>query len=458
MAQDAPFFAPGAYDADAEQIRRRLQLAQSLQQNQDPLQGQMVSGRYVRPSWVQGAANLLKTYAGKRMQDTASQDLQDLSQRRNQEQATDIQGVLTALRGTPGTPEQQGPQAEGGSPELAAQPGTPSDPNAALLRALSSRSPVVQQLGAGLAQSQFKALEPRVPKWEQAKIPDGKGGERVGYVDTNSANPMATFREGGVQPAKREFVNGQAVNPFETAPGTVIPKQADAANPAQDLLVPDGKGGMVPNTPLINAKKDIARSGASSTTNIVGAAEKAFAVELGKQDAEKLGEYRKASEAAQAALGTVAELRKADKAGAFSGAGADTKLAAAKWLETITGITVPGQVGSEIYNKNANELVLSRIKSLGTNPSDADRTFIKDTVPQLATSSQARKLMADFMEAKAKQAIGLYQSADKYAREKQGLGGFDTTPFMNPPTVVRTGTINGRKVVEYSDGKVDYAD
>lgn len=447
MAQDAPFFAPGAYDADAEQIRRRMQLAQSLQQNQDPLQGQMVSGRYVRPSWVQGAANLLKTYAGKKIQDNASRDLQDLSQRRGQEQATDIQGVLSALRGTPAVPEQQGPQAEGGSPELAAQPAVPGDPNAALARALSSRSPVVQGLGAGLVQSQLKALEPRLPKWEKAEIPDGKGGSQVGYVDTNSPNPLATFQAGGTQPAKREFVNGQAVNPYATDPGTVIPKQPDAPNPGQDLVIPDGKGGMVPNRPLIDAKTGIATAGASRNQNtVINKGETAFAVELGKQDAEKIGEYRKGAESAQSTLGTVAALRKADTAGAFSGAGANAKLAGAKWLQTITGVTIHGQVGSEIYNSQASALVLDRVKSLGANPSNADREFIEKTVPQLSTSKEARKQMADFMEAKAKQAIGLYQSADKYAREKQGLGGFDPAAFTGkaeapPSNVVDFGSL-----------------
>lgn len=176
--QDAPFFAPGAYDADAEQIRRRMQYAQALQQNQDPLQGQMVSGRYVKPSWVQGVANLLKSYAGGQLQNKASQDLQDLSQRRSQEQATDIQGVMEALRGKPGqagTPAVPGrpaiPAAFGvpgmpetqETPELPAVPAVPGDPSAALARALASRSPLVQGLGQSLAQSQLKALEPKKP-------------------------------------------------------------------------------------------------------------------------------------------------------------------------------------------------------------------------------------------------------------------------------------------------------
>ena len=199
MAQDAPFFAPGAYDADAEQIRRRMQYAQALQQQgQEPLQGQMVSGRYVKPSWVQGVANLLKSYAGGQAQNKASQDLQELSQRRNQEQATDLAGVLSTLRGTPGTPEQQGPQAQGGSPELAAQPGTPGDPNAALAQALSSRSPVVQQLGQSLAQSQLKMLEPRDPVVVGRSLVNPRDGKVVG-VDSTWQSEQAAAREARAQ-------------------------------------------------------------------------------------------------------------------------------------------------------------------------------------------------------------------------------------------------------------------
>lgn len=179
MAQDAPFFAPGAYDADAEQIRRRMQYAQALQQQgQDFAQGQMVSGRYVAPSWTQHLSTLLKGYMGAQAQNKASQDLQDLSAKRSQQQATDMAGVLSTLRGTPGTPEQQGPQAQGGSPELNAQPGVAGDPNAALAQAMASRSPGVQALGQSLAQSQLKRLEP------ENNIVVGRSlvGERSGVV------------------------------------------------------------------------------------------------------------------------------------------------------------------------------------------------------------------------------------------------------------------------------------
>lgn len=179
MAQDAPFFAPGAYDADAEQIRRRMQYAQALQQQgQDQPQGQMVSGRYVAPSWTQGLASMLKQFGGAYMQKKAGQDLQNLSAQRNQEQAADIQGFMEALRGKPGTPGTPavagraeipaafgvpGVAATEGTPEVPGVEAVPGDQDAALVRALSSRSPMVQGLGAGLVQSQLKAMEPKKP-------------------------------------------------------------------------------------------------------------------------------------------------------------------------------------------------------------------------------------------------------------------------------------------------------
>jgi hypothetical protein len=135
-------------------------------------------------------------------------------------------------------------------------------------------------------------------------------------------------------------------------------------------------------------------------------------------------------------LGTVANLRDAEKSGAYSGGGADTRLAVSNMIEGWTGIAPKGLVGSQIYNAEANKLILDRVKTLGANPSNADREFIQKTVPQLATSSAARKQMADWMEEKAVKTIKLYKKADAYARQNSGLKGFndigDDAPSQQP--------------------------
>ena len=97
-------------------------------------------------------------------------------------------------------------------------------------------------------------------------------------------------------------------------------------------------------------------------------------------------------------------------------------------------------MGSQLYNAEASKLVLEKVKMLGANPSNADVTFIQKTVPQLATSSEARSLMADFMEKKARQAIKTYKSADAFARKNNGLGGFD--PYQGDSAPAETSPSN----------------
>ena len=73
----------------------------------------------------------------------------------------------------------------------------------------------------------------------------------------------------------------------------------------------------------------------------------------------------------------------------------------------------------------SSKLILDQVKTLGANPSNADREFIEKTVPNLSTSATARAQLLDFMEKKAKGNIDLYKRADSHARKNSGLNGFN---------------------------------
>ena len=60
-----------------------------------------------------------------------------------------------------------------------------------------SASPFARSIASKLVERQFKE-----PKWEKAELTDPKtGNTRQGWVDVNSPNPEATFRQGGEKPA-----------------------------------------------------------------------------------------------------------------------------------------------------------------------------------------------------------------------------------------------------------------
>ena len=141
-------------------------------------------------------------------------------------------------------------------------------------------------------------------------------------------------------------------------------------------------------------------------------------------DAEQLGKWREGAMTAQNTLSTVKKLQEADANGAYSGGAANLKMTVGSYINGITGSTPKGQIGSELYNAEASKLVLDQIKTLGANPSNADREFIQKTVPQLSTNAEARKAMTQFMMEKAQSSIKLYERANVHARKNSGLGGF----------------------------------
>jgi hypothetical protein len=243
----------------------------------------------------------------------------------------------------------------------------------------------------------------------------------------------------GREEVKFEDVGGQKVpvTKYGTAPQGIapLPKTAGPANAATDLLIPDpaNPGKMVLNQPLFDAKGKLAQLGSSRTSNtVINAGPVAFDKELAEMDARQLGQWREAALAGQSLKGTVQQLREAEKMGAYSGGGAETRLAVANMIEGWTGMAPKGVVGSQLYNAEANKLILDRVKALGANPSNADREFLQKTVPQLATNAQARQQMTEWMERQANSAIDRFQRADAYARQNKGLKGFDMFPLTAP--------------------------
>lgn len=228
-----------------------------------------------------------------------------------------------------------------------------------------------------------------------------------------------------------------------------VTRSTFAADPAKDLVLPDASGVYRPNAPVIEAKKSIAKSGASNIqNNLNSAGPKAFETELGKLDAKQLDDFRSAAQTAQNTLNVVGNLRDAESKGAYSGGGANARLAASTMIEGWTGIAPKGLVGSQLYNAEASKLVLDHVKALGANPSNADRTFIEKTVPQLATSKEAREQMANWMEQKASQTIATYQNADTYARANRGLGGFQIIQPRNPSAPPKPGGVPDMSAID----------
>lgn len=439
------FQSPNVFAAQEllnQQQQKMAQGAYMHAQEAQPLQGKNVGNVYVPPSWTQQLAQALQAPMARAELDRANTGMLDIANRKRQAYSNELKQFGDLMNGTP---EQTLPPTTPNDDEgninapinVAAQA---PDRSKALAYALGAQNPMLQQFGGELAKREFM---PKESKWEKSSTYNPDGSIIHGYVDMNSKNPETTFRPmgGSAEPLKGVVINGQLSHPITGAPmGTAVPKQEDAPNPRTELLVKDPvTGKLIPNAPLIDAKKSISKAGAPNVQTVVNTGQKAFEGELGKLDAKQLGDWRDTAQTAQNTLATISNMREAEKAGTYSGGGANAKLAAANLLEGFTGITPKGLVGSQLYNAEASKLVLDHVKALGANPSNADRAFIEKTVPQLSSNSAAREKMANWIEQKATQAIKNFENADAYARENHGLGGYK--PLIQPtkPTAPQGG-------------------
>lgn len=191
----------------------------------------------------------------------------------------------------------------------------------------------------------------------------------------------------------------------------------DTAN--QPFMMVNGQ--IVANPAYQAYSKAKAAAGAARTNVVVDAAPKAFWSDFGKQASDQLFKEREQAQGAATTLHSIDEIRKVVAGGAFQGTGADLKLNAAKALGSIGLQIAPEQVAnSEQFNAITNQFVLGSIKTLGANPSDADREFLKKTVPSLSTDPNALPKLLDFLGRKARTQVEGYNTKIRGVQRQPG--------------------------------------
>jgi len=161
-----------------------------MQQGQSMPSGQMVSGRYVAPSFFQYAAPLFQTYAGTRLAEKGDKASADLAKALRQQYANEAQQYQNILRGQEQTFEQAGPTQTGGNiPNQTYRTG--ADPQAAYLFGSTAYNPVLQQASAK------KMLEG--PKYKEVtQFNQQTGNTEIYRYDENSQNPRETMQFLGI--------------------------------------------------------------------------------------------------------------------------------------------------------------------------------------------------------------------------------------------------------------------
>jgi len=366
MANTVNLTAPNDFQTQQQAIERQRRLAEALQQqSMEQMQGQTVPGGfYVPPSPVQGLARLAQALVSKHQQDSADQKQSDLSDRQRSALVDGLSNYQSAMQGAPA--QTFDPDGDGMGP-TGTQPAVPGNRQAALAALLRSEHPVLQQLGVAemtkKAENPFGKVDPK--DYTQDSV--------LKFSQTQNFADLVPVR-------KMEFVNDQAVNPYEAKSGTVIPKQA---NPYSDMLVPDGAGGVTQNVPLIQAKKEIAKSGAPKTTVTVSqSTEKKygeqFAGKVADADVSLRDTAMKAPDLAERA-NRMKEILASGKV--ITGTGADFRLGVGKALNLVGASDNETIANTEGLMIGMAQNTLDAIKASGlgggTGFSNADRDFLE---------------------------------------------------------------------------------
>ena len=207
-----------------------------------------------------------------------------------------------------------------------------------------------------------------------------------------------------------------------TKPVFTAPEKLD---PNKPFLVVDGK--IVANPDYQNYEFTKAARGAArnnvTTVNNVDTTSKAFWTDFGKNQADALTAE---AQAARTGLGTI---RMIDDVlprlpNAITGPGAEYRTSAVAALRSV-GLDVDEKrfSNTQYIQKQLGELVLGKIKQLGANPSNADLTFITQTVPRINDDPTALRDLMMFMRQKEVERVQGYNTKIEQLRQNPGAQG-----------------------------------
>lgn len=391
------------WQSDLQAAQRRRQLAQALMQNvMTPTQGQMIGRYYVGGGIGDGLAKMGQALLARSYNNQADQTEQGAISAQQAAKQKAMGDFLSAIK-----PQQQTEMVPTGNMLPGHDTGSGTTmPMGAAPGAISMGAPTASY-SYPETQAKTSMARPTPQQLGAALIQAKSAGLDVSPDMIKLLNPEPT-----------KVGQGETLLGADNKPIFSNPKVPDGM-----MANPDGTFGWMPN--YIGGKVQIAQAG-RPTTNVnvsTGKYNNALAEAQGKGDAEMLGGLRDNARAATQALNTLGSLEGlSDKV--FSGAGANTKLGLEKWFGGL-GIPMSQQaINSENFKSIAGDLVLKQIKMLGANPTDSDRRFIEELVPQLESNSSARLKLIQYLKQRAQSSIKDYQDATTYAQKNGSLSGF----------------------------------
>lgn len=369
---------------EEQEYARRMRLAQALRQDSPAMQGQMVSGHYIAPSWTQGLEKLFRGYSAGKTERMAEQGLKDW--------------------------QTQGQQSMDGLAKLLADPNaTDEGRNAALMAHTQryGRGGIDTYLAGVNAATQAKnaatAAENARRKRETVEA-EAKQGEVFMRAMFPGAQFVSQSGEDDYQIIPASFdpqtmrVNEQAARDFgfdDDAMGRIIalagqdPKFASrialeeykriakGKNAAKDVLAKERAIAEAMGMPLGQYLRDKqSKSGVNVTVpvNVNGLGED-YRKTVDKEGGKYLFDEAQQARNASTALNAITEVRKYLDQGMFTGKLGPMKEQMAAWYQGITGETLPTLDNTQMARTVLGDIVLPALSNL--KGASSDRDFLK---------------------------------------------------------------------------------
>lgn len=205
---------------------------------------------------------------------------------------------------------------------------------------------------------------------------------------------------------KLTFQNtGGAIAGLDPFTGQQVSTTDMTGNPFNDLVLKRPDGTYLPNSPLVAAKKEIAKSGASNVNNTVSVAgpENAYNRVVGEGLGKTGLDTVEIAKSAPEVIRNARLVRQALAAGAITGTGAEARLAVQKALETV-GLVGPGKAAdTQALIAGLGKITLAGVKTSGLGAgngfTDKDRAFLAEAISGTIESTPANlRRVADLSE------------------------------------------------------------
>lgn len=392
---------PGNYAQALLELQQKQQQAEQLKQAAaQPFQAnpQLMNLRG-HASAMAAISPIANALLGMKMGSDASTGVTDVISQRQHALATAMQNYMDTAQGRPATATPyatDNPFGEDLPKDYNVSPAVAADPRKALVDALSSQFPEMQQLGQSVIQSQLKSqvtAKDLLPYLKRGDIPAAISG--VPVTSDMMAPDLKTVGNVAFDPdtLKVQHLDGGASN---------------LVNIGGDLYQTN------PTTGQLQKLDNATKISVNASPTIVG--QRAGLGEFYKNAANQIQTLGQTAQKAQEMQQSLAQLQELDKGGVYSNATSGPITFISNLAQAVGIPTDPSKLGNtEAYNAVVNQVWQNLVSQMGGNRgvTESEAAQIKQMLPLAAQSPQARQELFAILNKDAQASIERYQTANK---------------------------------------------